>query len=476
MNRLFVILSIVLSSLHVASAGDSPMDMELPEGKDIMIECSFKAASIQSDAFGGTSEDPTTYKGNNIFHYRLHLPVGYHTNKGRKYPCIFIASPGGNAGMGKMADRLKRDEWVAVMLVESKNGTPDWLPNFLAAHDDVVKRVRIMDGWKFGTGFSGGARVSSFYPMQRTGFRGIFMQGAGMGGGQLSYYSYCKEATKDSKYILAYGAFGNKDFNLFETSHIRNCYGPQVVRRTEVFEAGHSWADSVAVENAFDWFERKSFIELPALSTDADMAKIYFQRKRRQYESCKSPFEKYEIREMMVKLLERYLPSSSSAVKKSIKSFQQEMEELGKLPDMADELKAREKFFEVSRKEEPAHAFSAEKSSTEKKQGKSRRKSKKKSGDRNEITEKELKAHDELWAKYKGEKRVVLTPAERVLSDRVNAFRKSLDTKTEQMRQLIIEYAIEYQKIAKKFPDTVYGKKAARRSRFMKEEAEAKRK
>ena len=77
-------------------------------------------------------------------------------------PTIFIAAPGGKAGLGNMADWIQRHGYVAVLLEESRNG--DWEPavgNFLAAHDDVLKRVRVAEGRKVATGMSGAARACS---------------------------------------------------------------------------------------------------------------------------------------------------------------------------------------------------------------------------------------------------------------------------------------------------------------------------
>lgn len=96
------------------------------------------------------------------YHYDLYLPPGYEQNKTEVYPCLFIADPAGNAHLGNMADRVKRDEMIAVMLVESKNG--DWEPifaNFCAAHDDAVKRVRIGLKWMTGLSAARGPRASA---------------------------------------------------------------------------------------------------------------------------------------------------------------------------------------------------------------------------------------------------------------------------------------------------------------------------
>ena len=82
--------------------------------------------------------------------------------------------------MGTMQGYLKANGFVVVMLLDAKNGP--WEPivgNFLAAHDDVVKRVRIEEGKKYATGMSGGGRASSVFVQIRPGFCGLVTQGAG---------------------------------------------------------------------------------------------------------------------------------------------------------------------------------------------------------------------------------------------------------------------------------------------------------
>ncbi len=114
------------------------------------------------------------------YHYKLWLPKDYGLDPMKRWPCIFIMSPGGNASMGQMGNYLKKNGFVVVMLIEAKNGP--WEPiigNFLAAHDDVIKRVRIDDGKKYATGQSGGARGSSVFVQLRPGFCGLILQSAG---------------------------------------------------------------------------------------------------------------------------------------------------------------------------------------------------------------------------------------------------------------------------------------------------------
>ncbi len=120
----------------------TPMDAVLKEDGITRITCVYDGEPVKPAP--GVTFKPA--KGE--YHYDLYLPPGYRANADDVYSCLFVASPGGKAGLGAMADRVKRDRFVAVMLVESKNGA--WEPgvaDFCAAHDDVIKRVRVAEGF-----------------------------------------------------------------------------------------------------------------------------------------------------------------------------------------------------------------------------------------------------------------------------------------------------------------------------------------
>src|SRR5690348_5891947 len=48
------------------------------------------------------------------YHYRVFVPAGYNADTARRYPALFICSPGGNATMNNVAERLRRDKWVCI--------------------------------------------------------------------------------------------------------------------------------------------------------------------------------------------------------------------------------------------------------------------------------------------------------------------------------------------------------------------------
>jgi hypothetical protein len=232
----------------------TPLNAGLREEADLWVTCALTAAPrpgeiplLQSKA---ECESAT-----GIYHYKLWLPRGYLTQTQRRWPCIFIASPFGNAGMGNMAERLKRT-YVVVMLVESRNGPwPSPIGNFLAAHDDVVKRIRIREGAKIATGLSGGARASSVFVQLRPGFAGVVLQGAGVARTDNSAYYFNHIARVPS--ILFALLIGASDPRRSEISELQHEISPDHLAIL-IFPGGHQWAPADSFAKALDWIESRT--------------------------------------------------------------------------------------------------------------------------------------------------------------------------------------------------------------------------
>ena len=117
-------------------AENTPLNAKLLDDGITLIECSVRDPRENRGVFSkldGGSSNPTKSTKTDGYHYNLYLPKGYSANTNQYYPCLFISSPGGKAGLGAAASRLKRDEWIVVMLQESRNGSPDWLRAYSAA-------------------------------------------------------------------------------------------------------------------------------------------------------------------------------------------------------------------------------------------------------------------------------------------------------------------------------------------------------
>ncbi len=196
---------------------------------------------------GGLTRITCLYRGTDPYHYQLWLPADYAAAPTRARPALFVAAPGGKATLGAMAEWVQRHGYVAVLLEESRNG--DWEPtigNFLAAHDDVVKRVRVAEGRKVATGLSGGARACSVFVGLRPGFGGLLFQAAGYA----TVGPNGASPLPGIRVTAIAATFGEKDPNYAEGPRMKRLFGD----RMELFEfrGGHQWAPKETVEEALD--------------------------------------------------------------------------------------------------------------------------------------------------------------------------------------------------------------------------------
>lgn len=239
------------------------------EDRNTRITCSVQQPEPKALFYTNLSDENTALaKQLEGFHYDLFVPSGYNTQIDRWYPLMIIASAGGNATMGKMAERLTRDGWIVAMLVESRNEDPTWLNNFLAAHDDVVRRVRVAPGAKFGTGMSGGARVASSFPTVRPGFRGVILQAAGMAYGTPGDL-HSEELIRTYPIPIAVAmTVGNQDGNATEVHRLRMVRNRKAPLRIEFWSGGHDWCPKEVFDRALDWMEEVTYLDPPRPAED----------------------------------------------------------------------------------------------------------------------------------------------------------------------------------------------------------------
>ncbi len=197
---------------------------------------------------------PEGYPAQGTYHYDVYIPADYYEHPRRKYPCLFIASPGGRARLGAIGERIREEGWFAVMLVESSNqaGWSVMAGNFVAAYDDVMKKFRINKKACFATGFSGGARAVTLFACLRN-LSGLILQGAGF------WWDAEKGRQVDcirSKHDLpVYALFGSNDPNKSEVSILTE----NVKRlKTVVFDGGHTWVPERELDPAVDWLKEQT--------------------------------------------------------------------------------------------------------------------------------------------------------------------------------------------------------------------------
>jgi hypothetical protein len=250
-HRLWLAL---LGVLALSCGKTATVQQGLVEQKEITITCELTQAPKWSDVpvFESASDGAAA---TGTYHYVLWLPNGYLADAQRRWPCMFIADALGRAKMGNMAAWLKARGYVVVMLVESRNGPwPTIIGNFLAAHDDVVRRVRVQEGQKFATGVSGGARASSVFVQLRAGFSGLILQGAG-----LAYKTngmYVVAGLRRTPPIYVAMTMGDLDKNREELEEMRRWVGSPRFQSFD-FQGGHGWAPKEVFERAMAWVEDK---------------------------------------------------------------------------------------------------------------------------------------------------------------------------------------------------------------------------
>jgi hypothetical protein len=340
---------VCFASAALARAGTTPLDSPLGDDSTTLIECVHDVTKEEAGLFGASvpSENPGRVVGKGTYHYRLYVPPGYGADREARYPVLFIASPGGKAKIGAFAERARRDRWIACMLVESRNGSANWMANFLAAHDDIVKRLRVIEDMKFSTGMSGGSRCATTHPRARGTFRGVVMQAAGFWHDKKGYTF---DAAVENEQLFLYGLFGVRDkMNWAEVANMPARIPAANGVRMEVFDGGHEWAPPASVERAFDWLEQQIFLPSPRTRltperTPSQEACLWFWRKESaRLASARSAFERYDIMERLVSVATRFR-MRAKPVKDEVRAFKKKLTSLKRDKSLKAELLAKKNF------------------------------------------------------------------------------------------------------------------------------------
>ncbi|MCJ8330758.1 MAG: hypothetical protein HRT89_25170 [Lentisphaeria bacterium] len=256
----------LLLAVSMLFAKPTPLSLKLKGDATTLIECNL-AKPIEKSPFKKALTAPL--KG---YHYNLYIPANYTKYKTLKFPVMFISSPTGKAGMTTLKQRLIDDHWIVVMLIESKEGDENWLNNFLAAHDDVMKRCRIAKNGKFAAGLGEGARYVSSYPLFRKGFQGIFCHGAGFykGFSKKNYYKWFKDGIKVAM------SFDDTNANAYEAHKLRRDLNKECKYRLFFYKGENSWAPTDIVNDMMNWMNNQIFAQKDRDAPKAKASKDLF--------------------------------------------------------------------------------------------------------------------------------------------------------------------------------------------------------
>lgn len=331
------VIAFVLAAGLGTRAEVTPLSQPLPEQNEITIACELAQAPRRQDIpVFDKSKDTEGVAG--PYHYRLWLPRGYLADAQRSWPCMFIADPGGDANFGNMGNWLKSHGYIVVLLQESRNGP--WQPiigNFLAAHDDVVKRVRVLDGLKMATGMSGGARAASVFVQIRPGFCAVILQGAGAAYNDNNQY-YASGIKKLNPFFVAM-TMGESDDNRGEIGRMKGVLGSNHLKVLQ-FPGGHIWASTEIFDSAMDWVERQIYEDTPVTPA---LRAAYVQRLRTQldqFASATAPWQRYKLANAALAYGRNRNLAMDPAVAPSMNQLQSELTRLRTDPGITREVLA----------------------------------------------------------------------------------------------------------------------------------------
>ncbi|WP_218673722.1 hypothetical protein, partial [Candidatus Entotheonella palauensis] len=233
--------------------------------------------------------------------------------------------------------------WITV--VESRNRSILWLPNFMAAYHDVIQRVRVQKSMMFCTGLSGGARMCSSYPRLRPGFQGLILQAAGFQ--QRPVYLSGANA-----HIAVYGTFGNQDRNRREGRRIRAGVPPHTRTLIELWKGGHSWAPASVFNRALDWLEAKALLEPGYQSALSGAYAWYLHNQLARYAQAGSDIERYAVYQRISRLPERWRRQLDAATASALSTIAESMRQVLNHPSLQPEIAAYNAFHETLRRDE----------------------------------------------------------------------------------------------------------------------------
>lgn len=328
----------LLLTSAAAFAAVSPDDTPLPPGQITRITVAYGGQDAYSP--GGRIElSPGEY------HYDVYLPEDYDEDRERRFPCLFIADAGGNARLGAFEDRVKREHMIAVMLVESRNGKTDPIVgNFLSAHDDAVKRLRIAPGFKYMTGMSGGARSTAIDTSLRPGFSGILLQGAGL--------PAVNNVFSRSSAMAVFATFGINDGNRIEVPQLALKLPTSFNFRYRLFDGGHQYAPKPLIEEGMDYLEHWTYFDAPLVPDGKPLYVRYFDRLMKQADEAESDFEKYDLLETAARFAQIRNLTKDGAIAARISAAKKRGNELAAKSDFKRELDARASFLKIEKTED----------------------------------------------------------------------------------------------------------------------------
>jgi tetratricopeptide (TPR) repeat protein len=181
--------------------------------------------------------------------YALYLPTGY--DRERRWPILYVFDPAarGRVGVQQFEAAAEQYGYIVVCSNNSRNGPREpILEAIIAMWQDTHLRFALDNSRIYTSGFSGGARVASFFSrVVRQPVTGIIACGAGLS---------TVLTPQQVKPTLYYGILGSGDFNYREMMQLdRQLDDLGTVHQLVVYIGPHAWPPQELCRRAFEWLE-----------------------------------------------------------------------------------------------------------------------------------------------------------------------------------------------------------------------------
>jgi len=179
-------------------------------------------------------------------HYAAYLPSNY--TRSKSWPVIYMLDSHGEAltPVEKYKEIAEKYGYILIASYNSKNGLilADQNTILFNLFEDSQNRLNIDKNRVYLAGFSGGARVATYYALNNPSIAGVIGCGAGFG-------EIKNPASEKLNYI---GFVGTEDFNYTEFLMLQKSLDSLNFKHQIVYFKGeHAWAPASYMEEAFMW-------------------------------------------------------------------------------------------------------------------------------------------------------------------------------------------------------------------------------
>jgi len=256
--------------------------------------------NVQNKLINGKIQVKVICKNDPDQTYALFLPSDYSSQK--KWPVLYIFKPGGSAltPMKLFKEAAEKNKYILICSNNSQNGPYKPIEQAMKAVWDDSQRLLSIDlNRVYVGGFSGGARVSSWFKYAiKNKISGIISFGAGLS-------SHIKP---ENIYPADYfAAIGFADFNYKEVIALdRSLKKAGVLNRTLVFEGDHRWPPKEICTRAIEWMEIRAFKNGTKKKNNSVISSLYEKELNlaRNFSSKNKVFQAYNTYEACEELFE----------------------------------------------------------------------------------------------------------------------------------------------------------------------------